>query len=228
MADAWARVTGEVGVATVHQGPGFTNALTGLAEAAKSRTPLVVLASDTSAAAVRSNFRVDQAAMAARSAPCPIGPHAGHRPGRRGASVPACRPGAAHGGAHAAARRPGRGRWRGRRACGRGGAGDPHAAGPRGGGGRRRPAGGRPAPGDRGGPGCGPRRRPPAAGGPGGPDRGPARHLGAGQRPVRGQPLRLGISGGFASPIAAELLREADLVLAAGASLNMWTTRTAA
>lgn len=36
MADAWARVTGEVGVATVHQGPGFTNALTALAEAAKS------------------------------------------------------------------------------------------------------------------------------------------------------------------------------------------------
>src|SRR5262245_22710679 len=65
MADAWARVTGEVGVASVHQGPGFTNALTGLTEAAKARTPLVLLAGDTSAAAVRSNFRVDQAAMAA-------------------------------------------------------------------------------------------------------------------------------------------------------------------
>jgi thiamine pyrophosphate-dependent acetolactate synthase large subunit-like protein len=64
MADAWARVTGEVGVATVHQGPGFTNALTALAEAAKSRTPLLVLAGDTSTAAVRSNFRVDQMAMA--------------------------------------------------------------------------------------------------------------------------------------------------------------------
>jgi thiamine pyrophosphate-dependent acetolactate synthase large subunit-like protein len=40
-----------------------------------------------------------------------------------------------------------------------------------------------------------------------------------------GNPYALGISGGFASPVAAELLREADLVLAAGASLNMWTTR---
>ena len=49
MADAWARVTGEVGVATVHQGPGFTNAVTALAEAAKARTPLLLLAADTSA-----------------------------------------------------------------------------------------------------------------------------------------------------------------------------------
>ena len=73
MADAWARVTGEVGVATVHQGPGFTNALTGLAEAAKSRTPLVVLAGDTSAAAVRSNFRWTRRRWPPRSAPCPIG-----------------------------------------------------------------------------------------------------------------------------------------------------------
>jgi thiamine pyrophosphate-dependent acetolactate synthase large subunit-like protein len=40
-----------------------------------------------------------------------------------------------------------------------------------------------------------------------------------------GNPYSLGISGGFASPVAADLLREADLVLAAGASLNMWTTR---
>jgi thiamine pyrophosphate-dependent acetolactate synthase large subunit-like protein len=35
----------------------------------------------------------------------------------------------------------------------------------------------------------------------------------------------VGISGGFASPLAAELLRRADVVLAVGASLNMWTTR---
>ena len=33
-----------LGVCTVHQGPGLTNAMTGLAEAAKSRTPLLVLA----------------------------------------------------------------------------------------------------------------------------------------------------------------------------------------
>ena len=63
MADAHARVTGQLGVCSVHQGPGLTNAMTGIAEAAKSRTPLVVLAGDTPAAAVRSNFRIEQAAM---------------------------------------------------------------------------------------------------------------------------------------------------------------------
>ena len=60
MADAYARVSGRVGVCSVHQGPGLTNAMTGLAEAAKSRTPLLVLAADTAAAAIRSNFRIDQ------------------------------------------------------------------------------------------------------------------------------------------------------------------------
>ena len=65
MADGYARATGRVGVASVHQGPGLTNALTGVAEAAKSRTPLLVLAADTPAAAVHSNFRVDQAAACA-------------------------------------------------------------------------------------------------------------------------------------------------------------------
>jgi thiamine pyrophosphate-dependent acetolactate synthase large subunit-like protein len=65
MADGYARASGRVGVASVHQGPGLTNALTGLAEAAKSRTPLLLLAADTPSAAVHSNFRVDQAAACA-------------------------------------------------------------------------------------------------------------------------------------------------------------------
>jgi thiamine pyrophosphate-dependent acetolactate synthase large subunit-like protein len=60
MADGYARVSGRVGVCSVHQGPGLTNTLTGLAEAAKSRTPLLVLAGDTPAAALTSNFRIDQ------------------------------------------------------------------------------------------------------------------------------------------------------------------------
>src|SRR3954471_19250869 len=60
MADAWARVTGRVGVCTVHQGPGLTNAMTGLAEASKARTPVLVIAGDTPGAALTSNFRIDQ------------------------------------------------------------------------------------------------------------------------------------------------------------------------
>jgi thiamine pyrophosphate-dependent acetolactate synthase large subunit-like protein len=40
-----------------------------------------------------------------------------------------------------------------------------------------------------------------------------------------GSPFAVGISGGFASPLAAELLGQADVLLAFGASLNMWTTR---
>ncbi len=53
MADAYARVSGEVGVCSVHQGPGLTNTVTGLTEAAKSRTPLLLLAADTAATAIR-------------------------------------------------------------------------------------------------------------------------------------------------------------------------------
>jgi thiamine pyrophosphate-dependent acetolactate synthase large subunit-like protein len=60
MADGYARVTGRVGVVTVHQGPGLTNTMTALAEAAKSRTPVLVLAGETQAAALTSNFRIDQ------------------------------------------------------------------------------------------------------------------------------------------------------------------------
>jgi acetolactate synthase I/II/III large subunit len=62
MADAYARMSGTVAVLTVHQGCGLTNAMTGLAEAAKSRTPLVVLAAE--ATTPRSNFYVDQDSLA--------------------------------------------------------------------------------------------------------------------------------------------------------------------
>ena len=40
-----------------------------------------------------------------------------------------------------------------------------------------------------------------------------------------GDPFAVGISGGFASPTAQRLLGEADVVIAFGAALNMWTTR---
>src|SRR5699024_3397433 len=60
MADGYARVSGRLRVAPVHQGPGLTNAITGLTEAAKSRTPLILLAADTPPAQLRSNFKIDQ------------------------------------------------------------------------------------------------------------------------------------------------------------------------
>jgi len=65
MADGWARITGRAGVLSLHQGPGITNALTALTEAAKARTPLLVLAADVSPAAKLSNFRIDVAAISA-------------------------------------------------------------------------------------------------------------------------------------------------------------------
>jgi acetolactate synthase-1/2/3 large subunit len=64
MADGWARLAGRPGIVSLHQGPGLTNALTGIAEAAKSRTPMVVLASDVAASARQSNFRIDIGALA--------------------------------------------------------------------------------------------------------------------------------------------------------------------
>src|SRR3712207_4077089 len=64
MADGYARACGKVGVLAVHQGPGFTNTLTGLTEAAKSRTPLILIAADTPAGTLWSNFKIDQAAFA--------------------------------------------------------------------------------------------------------------------------------------------------------------------
>ncbi|WP_314324245.1 thiamine pyrophosphate-binding protein [Paenarthrobacter ilicis] len=64
MADAYGRMSGKVGVVTTHQGCGLSNAITGIGEAAKSRTPMIVLTADTQAAAIRSNFKIDQDGLA--------------------------------------------------------------------------------------------------------------------------------------------------------------------
>jgi thiamine pyrophosphate-dependent acetolactate synthase large subunit-like protein len=63
MADAYAKATGELTLVSVHSGPGLTNAMTGIAEAAKSRTPLLVLAGDVPTGAVKSNFHINQAEL---------------------------------------------------------------------------------------------------------------------------------------------------------------------
>jgi len=63
MADAYARMSDSVAALTVHQGCGLTNAMTGIAEAAKSRTPLIVLAAEANTPT--SNFAIDQAGIAA-------------------------------------------------------------------------------------------------------------------------------------------------------------------
>jgi acetolactate synthase I/II/III large subunit len=63
MADGYARTTGGVAALTVHQGCGLTNALTGITEAAKSRTPLLVLAAATARPHNTSNFHIDQPAV---------------------------------------------------------------------------------------------------------------------------------------------------------------------
>jgi acetolactate synthase I/II/III large subunit len=225
MADAWARVTGEVGMATVHQGPGFTNALTGLTEAAKARTPLIVVAGDTSAAAVRSNFRIDQAAMAAAAGAVPERVHtaasalddvtrAFRRARLERRTVALMLPldvQAADAGERAAPANPALVT-------------------------RLRPdAGAVAAVADL----LAVARRPAIVAGRGAVlagARAPLEDLaeltGAvlatsalGNGLFAGNPWALGVSGGFASPVAADLLREADLVLAAGATLNMWTTR---
>jgi len=65
MADGHYRATGQCAAASVHQGPGLTNAMTALTEASKSRVPMVVVAGATSAGMGRSNFYIDQSGLAA-------------------------------------------------------------------------------------------------------------------------------------------------------------------
>jgi acetolactate synthase-1/2/3 large subunit len=67
MADAWGRMTGRLGVVATSAGPGFTNALTGLANAYWDGGPMLLI-SGCSAAATRGqgHFQeLDQAGMAA-------------------------------------------------------------------------------------------------------------------------------------------------------------------
>lgn len=63
-ADAYSRVTRRVGVATTTYGPGFTNAVTGLAEAARARIPLLLVTGDAPTSGPR-QWDVDQTGIAA-------------------------------------------------------------------------------------------------------------------------------------------------------------------
>lgn len=60
MADAFSRMGDSVPVVSVHQGGGLTNVITGLTEAVKSGTSLVVLAGEAPLADRTSNFRISQ------------------------------------------------------------------------------------------------------------------------------------------------------------------------
>jgi len=226
MADGWARVSGRVGVCSVHQGPGLTNTLTGLTEAAKSRTPLLVLAADTPAAALRSNFRIDQhglvEAVGARTERIHSPESAAGDAARalRLAEVER-RPVVLMLPLDLQAQPAGHG------------AVPPPAAAP-----LARPV---PDPSalDAAAAILGAAERPVIVAGRGAVLSGARDALAAlGERTgallatsapahglFAGLPFALGISGGFAAPFAAELIRQADVVVAAGARLNQWTTR---
>ncbi|WP_354115889.1 thiamine pyrophosphate-binding protein [Bradyrhizobium sp. LA7.1] len=60
MADASARLSRELTVASVTAGPGLTNAITGIAESAKSNTSLLVIAGDVAKGDGRSSFAMKQ------------------------------------------------------------------------------------------------------------------------------------------------------------------------
>ncbi|MEU8341096.1 thiamine pyrophosphate-binding protein [Spirillospora sp. NPDC048832] len=60
MADGYARAGGRLGVATVTHGPALTNAVTALTEAARARTPLLLVAADTPPGDLRNPQAIDQ------------------------------------------------------------------------------------------------------------------------------------------------------------------------
>jgi acetolactate synthase I/II/III large subunit len=264
MADAWARTAGRPGVLSVHQGPGLTNAMTGIAEAAKSRTPLLVLAAE--APEIRSNFHVDVAGLAAAVGAVPerlYSPASAladvHRAwqtalGRRTVilALPLNVQAAAFEGV---ASRGGLGR----RLISQGGSGgtDPRREKQQGGSEGDRSPWVSTVP-------AAPRTYPPAPapeavtavtavllgatqpvfiagrGARGRAGRASARAelerladkcgallatSAAAKGLFRGNPWDLDVSGGFASPLAAELITGADLIIGWGCSLNMWTMR---
>jgi acetolactate synthase-1/2/3 large subunit len=252
MADGWARLSGQPGIVSVHQGPGLTNAVTAITEAAKSRTPMIVLAADVAASAVRSNFRIDVAGLASaigavparlhspdfavddtvrayrtavaerrtvilalpldvQAAQCPVPPVELLNRARTGADAAAR---GLTGAARDQARGPGRRAQLLRDAAGPEAAARladalSHATRPvfvAGRGARNARARAELEElADR----CGALLATSAA----------AKGL------FRGNPWDLDVSGGFASPLAAELIRGADLIVGWGCSLNMWTMR---
>lgn len=240
MADAYARMGGGVGVVTVHQGCGLTNTATGLGEAAKSRTPLLLISAAAPAGDPHNNFAMDQPALAAsvgaesRTIDAPEGAGAvlleAWELALSGRAVllnlPIDVQGRSICGADAAALAG----WEAAAAGGSGGAGAQAPAAP---------------------PAVVPSHTEVSA---------LVRALGAAERPViiagrgaRGagavlrelgaeagallatsavakglfsrDPFDLGISGGFATDLAAELIHGADVVVAFGCALNDWTTR---
>jgi acetolactate synthase-1/2/3 large subunit len=224
MADGWARTAARPGLLTVHQGPGLTNALTGITEAAKSRTPLLVLAADVAGAAVRSNFRIDVDAIAAA-----VGATAERLHSPASAAADTAR-------AYQTAQRERRTVVLAMPLDVQAASCDPPAA-------AALPALRPPAPAAEAASALAvalmTAQRPVFVAGRG------ARAAGAGsdlrrladacgallatsaaaKALFRGSPWDLDVSGGFASPLAAELISAADLIVGWGCSLNMWTTR---
>ena len=225
MADAYARTSGWLGVLTVHQGCGLTNAMTGIAEAAKSRTPMLVLAAE--ATTPRSNFYVDQAALAHS-----VGAVAERVSSASSAADDVVR----------AVRRATQERRTVLLNLPLDVQAQPAASGSAHGTSQEAPAADRPPKPD---PSAitalasaiATARRPVFIAGRG------ARHARAELERLAarcgallatsavanglftGNPWSLGISGGFASPLAAELITQADLVIGWGCALNMWTMR---
>jgi len=224
-ADAYARVSGHVGLVTVHQGPGLTNSVTGLAEAAKSRTPMLVLAGDSPAGARHSNFQMDQAGLAES-----VGALSETLGGAEGAVADVLRAW----GRALSERKPVVVTMPIDVQAAECAVPDSFKAPPL-------PA---PAPPDAESLSVAARlltaaRRPlllagrgAVLAGAGPPIQRLARATGAllatsavANGLFAGDPYYLGIAGGFATPLAAELMASADAVVAFGASLNMWTTR---